>query len=256
MFAMYIVEHILINMPKAESISLPHKIVVIPNKDKKQNEKWTPGRKAYNFPCPNRFILCGRPGTGKSLVLQNILLRARPMFDVVVLVHPDGEVSREWDDFEPTYTMEEPPDQAFFEQLVDEKGNFPKTAVVIDDIELFHQRKEVLANIASLMRYYSTHRYVSTFLTFQSFFDIDPLFRKLASVFILWKPLVNGEITIMEDRLGMQKGMLSYLFDSLCPDPKDFIIVDHSQNSPMPLRCGLFKKIELDEGDSEGDEDG
>lgn len=229
--------------------SLPKEIIVIPNRDKKQNEKWDEARMTHpaNFPCPNRFILVGRPGSGKSLCLQNILLRSRPLYDVLVLVHPDGKISREWEDFEPTYVFEEPPGTEFFEQLIKKDGTFPKTAIVIDDIELYKQRKEILSNIATIMRYYSTHRYVSCFLTFQSFFDIPSIYRKLASVFIIYRPLITNEFATIENRLGMPKGRLRYLFDSLCHKPTDFIVVDHSNGSPMPLRFGLFQKIDIED---------
>jgi hypothetical protein len=238
--------------------SLPKRVMVIPNPDKSQNEKWTPERKMDNFPTPNRFILCGRPGCGKTLVLMNILMRQRPMYEVLILVHPDGEISQEWKDFEPTIVMSEPPPPSFFESLVKEDGTFPKTAVVCDDLEIFKTRKDIISNITTLMRYYSTHRFVSTYLTYQSFFDIENIFRKLASVFLIWRPMVVGELNAIEKRCGLEDRQLRYLFDKYCHEPTDFITIDQSQGSPAPLRFGLFQKITMEKkrvGSYWGDED-
>ena len=224
---------------------LPKEIIVIKNKDKRDHESWTASRKKdlANFPCPSRFIVVARPGSGKTLTIQNILLRARPLYDVLVLVHPDGQISREWEELEPTHILEEPPGTDFYEQLIDEKGRFPKTCVVIDDLEIFKARKDVLSNIATLLRYYSTHRFITTFLSYQSFFDIPPIFRKLANVFIIYRPLITNEFTTIENRLGMEKDQLRTIFDELCPGIHDFLTIDHTPNTPAPLRLGLFKKI-------------
>jgi len=228
---------------------LPKEIIVVPNPDKVSNEKWSKSRAKdlANFPCPSRFIVVGRPGMGKSNAMLNVLLHARPLYDIVVLVHPDSGVSKEWDVIEPSYVFEEPPGAEFFEGLVDSKGKFPKTAIIIDDLEVYKARKDVLANIATLMRYYSTHRFITTFLSYQSWFDVPNLFRKLGNVFLIWRPLIINEFGLIENRLGMKKGHLKHLFDTLCSSRFDFITLDHSIDSPAPLRLGLFKKITIDD---------
>ena len=58
-------------------------------------------------------------------------------------------------------------------------------------------------------------------------------------------------MTTIENRIGMKKDQLAQLFEQFCPNQHDFIVVDHTEDSPMPLRCGLFKKIEIEQDSSD-----
>jgi hypothetical protein len=77
---------------------LEKRIYKLPNADKKNHEIWFPGRDLLNIPGPYRVGLLGRPNSGKSTMIKNILLRADPQFDNIILIHPDGEDNKEYSD--------------------------------------------------------------------------------------------------------------------------------------------------------------
>ena len=51
-------------------------IVLIPNSDKKNHEQWEKGRDIGNIPCPSRICVMGKPNSGKTTVILNLLLKA------------------------------------------------------------------------------------------------------------------------------------------------------------------------------------
>lgn len=81
------------------TVPLPdeNKLFRIPNKDKFFHETWHPGRNLLNIPHPFRAILAGPPNRGKSTICKNLLLRADPPFEQVIVVHYDME-TKEYDD--------------------------------------------------------------------------------------------------------------------------------------------------------------
>ncbi len=217
---------------------------IIKNPDKKNTESWSEHRakNIANIPCPARILFLGPPGCGKTLVMKNIILHQRPMFERVYLCHPDIEYSREWDDIDPTDCLDEIPELSYFQS---EDGNFPKTCLVVDDMEFNKCSSERIKRMSTLLRYVSTHRCMTIFLSFQSFFDLFPLARKMGNVFCIWKPRARSEIPLIEGRVGLQAGVLDHLFSTVARGSKDFITIDLTDGSPAPLRLGLWKKIEL-----------
>lgn len=223
---------------------IPKKIHVIKNPDKKNTESWTEARaqNIANIPTPARILFLGPPGVGKTLIMKNLILQQWPMFERVYLCHPDMEYSREWEDMELTECLDEIPELNFFE---DDDGNFPKTCLVVDDMEFHKCPTSRIKRMSTLLRYASTHRCMSIYLSFQSFFDLYSLARKLGNVFCIWKPRALNELETITNRVGIAKGVLEHIFNTLATGNKDFITIDLTDNSPAPLRLGLWKKIEL-----------
>src|SRR5688572_28586049 len=77
----------------------PKEIVPIRRADKKGVEKWTPerARDLGNFPSPARILLLGPCGVGKSTLIKNLIIHARPRFKEVYLIHEDAEATKEYD---------------------------------------------------------------------------------------------------------------------------------------------------------------
>ena len=75
----------------------------------------------------------------------------------------------------------------------------------------------------------------------------EPVIKKCANIFVLWKPRDRDEIGRIEKRVGLEKGMLKAMFDMFVKDEHDSITVDHTKGSPHPLRLNLFQPIEIDE---------
>ena len=112
-------------MPK--KMRLPNELFMIPNLDKKFHEKWDDGRNKLNFPHPWRAVFLGPPNSGKTTTIKHIILRAKPQFEEVVVIHCDSDFTQEQDDID-CEMLSEIPNPEDWEGKV-------KTLVILDDIE-------------------------------------------------------------------------------------------------------------------------
>lgn len=239
--------------PRRRGKPLPHvprEIVPIRNPDKIGAEQWTPQRSLDigNFPAPARILLLGPCGVGKSTLIKNLIIHQRPRFQEVVLIHEDAGTTREYDDLEPTDALNDVPPIEYWNP----EGKYVKRAVIIDDLELTSAHRERQKNLAILFRYLSTHRSMTIFFSHQSAFDTPALIRKMANVWIIWKPRARNETTLIENRVGMPQGLLSELFSTVATGHRDSICIDMTENSPAPLRLNIWKPINVE---SEGEDD-
>ena len=220
-------------MPKNKKFKqkLPNELIHIPNVSKKSHEKWYKGRNIANFPRPYRLINCGSVNSSKTNTAKNVILRAYPRFDDIYLVHI-SPTDAEWDDIGITEKLDHIPDESFF----DPDG---KTLIIIEDMEF----KENDYNLSALFRYISTHKNVSVILNYQSFIHIPRIARRLANVYNLWEDPDKASQAMVEKRVGLDKGELQHMFDTLKKHRRDFITIDKTDNSPAPMRFNLFSPI-------------
>ena len=235
--------------------------VIIPyhSSDKRLIERWSPDRNPANFPSPFRMLLLGPPGGGKTCVMKNIIIQQRPYFDEVYVIHEDAgddesePGTTEWDDLDPTAIMGDVPGLSYWNAICagDDIDDKPvKRLVILDDVEMKGggpNMKTRLRNIATLMRYCSSHKGFSVMVAFQDFFGLDPIVKKVANIFLVWKPHARSESSLIDNRVGLRKGTLRTLFAEVATGPHDFITIDLTHNSPMPLRLGLWESIEIDD---------
>lgn len=220
----------------------PKRIQAIRNKDKIGSEGWDERRAKNigNFPSPSRLLLLGNCGRGKSTLVKNLIMHQRPRFKEVYVIHEDAEFTKEWDDIQPTQMLSEVPGIDFWER----DGSFIKRAVVVDDLEVGVAHKERLKNLAILFRYCSTHKGLTVYFCHQNFFSTPPIVRKMASVFVIWKPTALNEMGMIANRVGYRTEDLEELFKTVATKHRDSICIDLTENTPAPLRLNIWKKIE------------
>lgn len=230
---------------------LAKKITVIKNADKHHNESWNSKSKSdiANFPSPSRICLLGSCGVGKSMLIKNLICHQRPMFDEVYLVHEDAGVTDDYKGFDLTDEFDEIPDLDFW----DYDGKFKKRALIIDDLELTAAHKQRKKNLAIAFRYASTHKGLTIYFAHQSWFDVMPLVKKMSNVFIIWKPRARNELTMIENRVGMEKGELKKIFKTVATGHRDSICIDMNEGTPAFLRKNIWEELDREESDSESD---
>ena len=176
-------------------------------------------------------------------------MHQRPKFEEVYLIHEDAGYTKEYLDLECTEEMADVPDISFW----DYDGPYIKRAVIVDDLELTSAHKERMKNLAIMFRYASTHRGLTIYFSHQSFFDVMTLIKKMASVYVIWKPRAYSEVHMIENRCGLKKDTLKELFNTIATGHRDSITVDLSENSPAKLLLNIWQPIKHNISDSDSD---
>jgi hypothetical protein len=224
-------------------MSLPNQIIPIKNADKGFHEKWTKNRNKLNFPHPTRAVLTAPPNCGKSTVVKNLLMRAEPPFQHVIICHCDNNYTQEYDDIsegvEEFELIDNIPPPESFEGLV-------KTLVILDDLEFKGMSKDQKRNLDRLFGYVSTHKNCSVYLCSQDAFNIPPIVRRCSNLFVLWKSPDLLSMSQLAGRTGLKADELSELF-SLCKEHHDSVWLDITPKTPYPIRLNGFKVIEKKE---------
>jgi hypothetical protein len=223
------------------SSKLPNDIIKIENVDKKFHERWDAGRGVCDFPHPFRCVILGRVGLGKSTLAKNIFLRCQSgknPFQELFIVHGSSE-SKEWDEFDPTMILNDIPDP---EDLV---RNTKKACIIIDDFEFNNLPKIALSRLSSIFRFVSSHHNFSIIVCYQSFFDVPPIVKKCANLFVLYRPNDDDELGTIARRVGMKKEVMLRLFDEVLPEKRDTLCIDLIEGTPCQYRKNLFTPIDV-----------
>ena len=126
-------------MPK----KLPTEILALPNPDKEFHEKWTKSRDKLNIPHPFRAVALGPPNCGKGCATKNLIVRADPPFEEIIVIHCDPDFTQEWEDVDAEMMAEIPAPEEW-------KGEV-KTLVILDDLEFKQMSKSQKRNLDRLM---------------------------------------------------------------------------------------------------------
>ena len=222
-------------MPK--KTRLPDKIIALPNADKAFHESWNEKRNKLDFPHPFRGVLLGRPNVGKTTIVKNILLRAKPAFDELVVIHCDSEYTKEYDDIECCEVLNEIPSPEDWEGEV-------KTLVVLDDLEYKTMKKDQKHNLDRLFGYCSTHKNISVLLCSQDGFNVPPIVRRCCDLCILWKSNDLDTMANIARKSGLNKKDFASLF-GLLHEYRDSLWLDMTGGgkSPYPIRKNGFEII-------------
>jgi len=216
------------------------KIIVFKNKDKDGwYEEWDNNRDLLNFPHPFRCLVCANPGSGKTNMVKNIIVKAKPFFKKIYLCHYDPE-TEEYDDLD-CKRLEQLPTSKY------EKFNKnTKSLLIIDDYDFQSLSKYEMNDLRSLFKYGSTHKGVSIIVATQDFFNIPPIIRRLASVYFIWKGSADlDSLFKIGRRVGYTKEEFKKLLD-MCNNKFDNICIDFTPGSPHKVRFNAYTPIKSD----------
>ena len=237
---------------------MPKKLLVIKNKDKDVGN-WMETWDKPNYgdigriPHPARILALGGVGRGKTNVLKNLFLnhqnkKARKFKRLYILTCDLN--SKEWEDCCPDGIFDAMPDMDLFDKN-------EKTLLIIDDFEFEKCGKDVMKKLSTLFRYMSSHKNLSIYLSYQSFFDCPSIVRKCSNVFIIYKPNSKNELTTIANRVGLEANYLKDLFKYHANGRYDNICVDHTIETPAPIRKNIYEVInhsDSEESSSSDDE--
>jgi ABC-type cobalamin/Fe3+-siderophores transport system ATPase subunit len=228
---------------KIKRLRLPNELLPLPNKDKEFHETWNDRRNPLNFPHPFRMCLLGPPGVGKSTTVKNIILRSKPVFEEVFILHCDPGSTKEYDDIGGIF-LDTIPNPESWEGKV-------KTLVIIDDMELKSLPKEQMKNLDRLVGYVSTHKNISVCVCSQDPFNVPSIVRRCANIFVLWKGRDLDSMSATARKSGMPGKEMKTIFSQLMSGHRDSLWIDMTVNSPYPLRRNGFESITKTEEGSE-----
>lgn len=214
---------------------LPQKLVVLPNPDKTFHEKWYPGRGILNFPHPYRGVLLGPPNRGKTTVTKNIIMHADPPFERVICIHCDPEYSTEYSDIDAEMlgTIPSP----------DEWDGECKTLCVLEDLEFKKLSKDQYKALSRLFGYVSTHKNVSCLLASQDPFEVPPIVRRCANLWVIWKMDDLQATYNCTKKAGLKKSSLDFIFGKILKKENDSLWIDKTKGTKHRLRLNGFQPI-------------
>jgi len=248
-------------MVKKKQPKLPKKLLFIPSSDKDFIESWndTKKRDELNFPASWRMVICGKPGVGKTCFIKNVIIRAKPPFERIFVFHQD-KYAKEYDDID-AEVLDELPSNEFWmgydndegtdpqadalgdqcDEEEDEDMERPKTLCIIDDICFSDLPKDQTVKLDRLCGFISTHCNVSLAVINQDIFAVNPIIRKCASIWVIYRPSCADELNTIARRCGFSSKDFKNLFDNLAVNESDSITVDKTPGSPYPLRLNGFR---------------
>jgi hypothetical protein len=242
---------------KRERPPAPTELLSFDSADKGDHiERWTRGRSLLDFPKPFRLMLAGGPGSGKSRAIKNVLYHAqigRKPFTRVLLWHYDPD-TREYESVDGLEVVSSLPDLEYFhEQRVagrDRDGDDilkpHRTLLIIDDIDLTAQPKDVKEAANRLFGYVSTHCGVSIMIAVQGFLEMVPReIRNMMNVYCLWRPNDLDALGVLGRRVGIKKDLLVDTVKRHLLEPTDSLWVDMSMSTPAKYRINGLQAIEL-----------
>ena len=212
------------------------KIVTVPNPDKQGHHQ--DRRKPGLYPShPARIIFSGRSGCGKGVAAKNLLARASPPFERIVIWHYDID-TLEWNDCEPSDVIAELPDDPseFWDR--DEKN-----LIICDEIPWEQLSKADRLKADRLMQYVASHYNLTVYILHQNFVSIPTPIRRAADWWNLWGSVDNVSVRDVSSKTGHDFRQLLQLTNSKF----DCITFDFSGEGP-PLRLNMFDPID-DAGD-------
>tara|TARA_R110000851_G_scaffold16414_1_gene53515 strand:+ start:5479 stop:6237 length:759 start_codon:yes stop_codon:yes gene_type:complete len=234
---------------KSKNISMPNQLVVIKNSMKDtgnwvENWKEPKNRSIGHIPHPMRLLAMGSVGKGKTNTMKNVFLKhqsSKNPFKRLYIITCSLD-NKEWDNCEPDDIFTNiPPLELFTNNTKD------KTLLIFDDWEMTKLDSNTERDLSTLFRYVSSHCNLSIMCGYQSWFDCHNICKKCANCFIVYKPNSRRELEEINNRCGLDKGILKDIFKTVCKGDFDSVMIDHTIGTPAKIRKNIYEKIDLNE---------
>lgn len=226
-------------MPKIKH-RLPNKIIPLPNADKAFHEKWYKGRNMLNIPHPFRCVCMGPPNVGKTTIVKNLLLRAKPPFEEVFVIHCDGNYTKEYEDIGAEMLDDIPKPEEWEGEV--------KTLVVLDDLEFKFMNRDQKRNLDRLFGFVSTHKNISCILCSQDPFNVPPIVRRCSNLWILWRLNDLDALSTCARKTGMKSSNFNNIFNQLMLEQRDSLWIDQTDGTKYPMRKNGYTLIRKEDG--------
>lgn len=221
------------------------KIIVLENPDKKFHERWENGRHLANFPHPFRLWACGKPNSGKGLILKNIIAHADPPFERIVVLHCSKEGTTEWDDvvLDEDDVIEKVPPLDYFDASI-------KNLLVVDDFNLAQLDKESKLLMDRLLGFVSTHGNLSVAVLHQDLLQSKVCQRRMCNIICLWKLPDVDSCCVLARKCGVKRKYFMQILKKF-KSPHDFLTIDMTTKTPMPYRINLYHEVVIPDDDGD-----
>lgn len=225
-----------------------NEIVVFPNKDKENHERWNfynDGTKRsrlrhfFNIPAPYTCCIIGKKNLGKTNLVKNILLftsLGEAPFEEMFNCHPDPE-SQDYEDIS-CIKLTKIPDHSIFNRK-------KKSIIVIDDIDVSRLSKGEASNLNRMFGYTCSHRFLTVILNTQTIKNIDDAqIRRMTDIMIIGDINDPAEIRMVSNNIGVPLKKLKFLIKKHLKGTKhNVLIFDTTKDCPFPIRCVKGKKL-------------
>lgn len=247
------------------------RVIALPNKEKKNHEKWTNDRDWLDFPRPFRWLIAGKVSCGKTTLILNYLIKSSETksYDNIFLLHPntymanvsmddeqinqniinevaDPVVEYEGVDYTPLAFI---PSMKYFDEIAKKRN-----LMIIDDIDInsyLKKRRELRdERINKLLSFVSSHKNLSIIISSQDpSSQIPPFIMKMSNVITIYKPRDSYIVQTLSRKLNFEYKQLK-TFLSICKSDHDAITFDYIANSPAPYRFNIYEKVNVIEKDN------
>ena len=209
-------------------------IVKLPNSDKDGRHHADSENPLMPY-FPSVLIVCGKKGSGKTNLTLNLISKATPLYDRIVIVHGAGESSSEYQDLiDGSEVVDSIPTPDFW-------NPDQKNCLVIEEQPWGMFNRAQMSAAERCVNFTSSHRSVQVFIVVQNIGVLCPTIKR-AMDYLCIAPHAGclDQLYDLKRRTGVD---FKLLMEDICQDRHDFVCMDFTGHGPK-LRRNMFDVIE------------
>jgi len=177
--------------------------------------------------------LMGKPNSGKSSVILNLIINQKVPFDRIICCHYLAGVTKEYELI----------DCEMRDDLIDVEDIDPeqKTLLIIEDMPVSELNKDERKKLNRICGCLSSHGNMSVYITSQNITDLDVSIRRMCQVFMIWNYTENSTRELIVRLLGsVDKKEIDYIFNNF-KSIHDFLVI--CRHCRPTLRKNIFEVL-------------